>query len=367
MNPILQALEEGQALWLDYIRRDMLHNGELQALIAAGEIRGVTSNPSIFEQAIAGSDLYASALRALAEKGLSAAEIFENLAVEDIRRATDLFRPLYESSDGADGYVSLEVNPELAADSQATLAEARRLWELVNRPNLMIKIPATRAGIPAIAQAIAEGINVNVTLIFSLERYSEVIDAYLQGLETRLQRGLALDHLASVASFFISRVDSRVDELLKQEISPRARALEGKIAIANAKLAYAQFKASFSDERFQRLAARGARLQRPLWASTSTKNADYPDTLYLDNLIGMNTVNTVPPKTLEFFRQHGTAAPSLEQGLSTARSQLQTLADLGISLDAVTAELEEAGVASFAASYRALLAAIEGQIARLSA
>ncbi|MFQ5941920.1 MAG: transaldolase [Anaerolineales bacterium] len=360
-NRIQRAYQLGQSFWLDYIRRDLLEDGELAGLIQANEIRGVTSNPSIFQQAIGESELYLPAMRPLAHAGMSAEQIFEVLAVEDIRTATDLFLPLYEGTDGRDGFVSIEVNPELAADTEQTLEEARRLWEWVNRPNLMVKIPATPEGVPAIEQAIFEGINVNVTLIFSLERYSEVMEAYIRGLERRMEEGESLQHVASVASFFVSRVDSAVDgklEAIIQEEGPgaeRARALLGKAAISNAKMAYAQFKLVFEGPRFKRLSESGARLQRPLWASTSTKNPSYSDVLYIDELIGQHTVNTVPPNTLDAFRDHGTAEASLDTGISDARAQLQALTALGISIHEITADLERDGVRAFAEAYASLL------------
>ena len=360
-NQIHRAYELGQSFWLDYIRRDLLESGELVALIDAGEIRGITSNPSIFQQAIGESDLYLNAIRPLAHAGWSADRIFETLATEDIRAAADLFLPLYEGTNGSDGFVSIEVNPELAADTEGTLAEARKLWELVNRPNLMVKIPATPAGVPAIEQAIFEGININVTLIFSLERYSEVMEAYIGGLERRAASGEAVDRVASVASFFVSRVDSAVDRLLEEIIqiegsgAERAYTLLGTTAIANAKLAYAQFNSVFESSRFDRLREQGARLQRPLWASTSTKNPSYSDVLYIEELIGQYTVNTVPPKTLDAFREHGVAEARLEAGLSDSRAQLQALSALGVSLDEVTSNLEREGVRAFADAYASLI------------
>ena len=360
-NEIHRAYELGQSFWLDYIRRDLLEDGELAGLIQADEIRGVTSNPSIFQQAIADSDLYNAAMRPMAHAGWSAERIFEALAVEDIRAATDLFLPLYEGTDGRDGFVSIEVNPELAADTQKTLEEARRIWEWVNRPNLMVKIPATPEGVPAIEQAIFEGININVTLIFSLERYSEVMEAYIEGLERRAAAGESLDRVASVASFFVSRVDVAVDRRLEAIIrdeglgAERALALLGKAAIANVKLAYAQFKAVFEGARFASLEPLGGRLQRPLWASTSTKNSAYSDVRYVDELVGPYTVNTVPPKTLKAFREHGKAALSLEQGLSDSRAQLEALETVGISMNDITLDLEKEGVQAFARSYAELI------------
>ena len=361
MNPIQQLHTLGQSVWLDYIRKDLLESGELARLISDGEVRGVTSNPTIFQQAIADSNLYDEAARPLAQAGWNDEHIFEVLAVDDIRAATELFLPLYERTEGADGFVSIEVSPRLAYDIQGTVAEARRLWSEVNRPNVMIKIPATEPGLPAIEQAIAEGINVNVTLVFSLKRYTQVMQAYLLGLERRLQAGNSLDHVASVASFFVSRVDTLVDGRLEQILrdegpkAPRAAALLGKAAIANAKLAYAQFEAFFDDDRFTPLHEHGARLQRPLWASTSTKNPAYRDVVYVENLIGRHTVNTLPPATLVAFREHGVAEPTIEQGLSAARAQLEALEELGISMDRVTSQLETEGVGKFAESFEGLL------------
>jgi len=369
MNPIASLHALGQSLWLDDLQRGMIESGELQRRISDGDIRGMTSNPTIFEQAIAGSDTYTADLRRMAQAGWTAGSVLDNLILDDIRAAADLFRPLYESSGAGDGFVSLEVHPTLADDTESTIVEVRRLWGALNRPNVMIKIPATAAGVPAVRRAIADGINVNITLIFSLHRYAEVIEAYLSGLEERLDRGASLDHVASVASFFVSRVDSAVDSVLDQVIreerpeAERAAALRGQAAIANAKLAYAQYQAAFGSDRFQRLSQRGAGPQRPLWASTSTKNPAYPDTYYVDNLIGPQTVDTLPLQTLEAFRDHGTPALTLEQDLSIARSRLEALGSIGVSMDEVTAELERQGVAKFAASFSSLLKTIEQRTA----
>jgi transaldolase / glucose-6-phosphate isomerase len=325
----------------------------------------VTSNPSIFHNAIAKTHDYDSSLKPMAWSGWSSEEIFYQLAIEDIRAAADLFLPLYEQSQGGDGYVSLEVSPYLANNTEETISEARRLWEQVERPNLMIKIPATRAGIPAITEAIADGINVNVTLIFSLERYGEVMEAYLQGLEKRAAAGLPVGAIASVASFFVSRVDSKIDgrlqEILRSE-GPRAEQasqLLGKAAIANARLAYAQFREVFGSQRFQKLAAQGARLQRPLWASTSTKDPAYRDVMYVEQLIGPDTVNTVPPQTLDAFLDHGEVRPTLEEGTDAARQALSDLETLEISMRQVTDQLEEEGVKAFSDAFKALIQAIE--------
>ena len=358
-TPITQLVSLGQSIWYDNIERRLLQNGELAAMIGRGDIRGLTSNPAIFNNAIAKSTDYDADLLPLAEAGKSPLEIFEALAVDDIRAAADLMRPLYNETNGGDGYVSLEVNPTLAHNSEATLAEAKRLWAWVDRPNLMIKIPATLAGLPAIRQAIAAGINVNVTLIFSIERYQAVMEAYLAGLEDRLAQGLPLNSIASVASFFVSRIDAAVDRSLEALGSDRALALLGKTAIANARLAYQAFKATFGSDRFTRLEAEGARVQRPLWASTGTKNPAYPDTLYVDELIGPHTVNTMPPATLEAFRDHGRAALTIEADLAEAHHVMTELAALGISLDDVTNTLEADGVKAFADAFASLLATIE--------
>ncbi len=364
MNPIQRVHNLGQSIWLDYIRRDLIESGELAARIASGEVRGVTSNPTIFEKAIAGSDLYTADLRAMTQAGWETEWIFEALSIDDIRAATKVFLPLYEETNGGDGFVSIEVNPELADDTESTVREVLKLWDAVNRPNVMIKIPATQAGIPAIERAITQGINVNVTLIFSLDRYAEVIEAYQRGLENRLAQGHPIDHIASVASFFVSRVDTAVDERLDEIIreggdnADRATTLLGKAAIANAKVAYAQFKSVFGSDRFKKLAENGARVQRPLWASTSTKNPAYYDTRYVDSLIGQYTVNTIPPHTLEAFRDHGEAELTLEQELSVSVAQLDALERLGISMQEVTDQLEREGVEKFIQSYHSLLATL---------
>jgi len=365
MSAVSDLNRLGQSLWYDNIQRRLLENGEMASMITRGEIRGVTSNPTIFNNAIAKSHDYDTALIPMALSGLSAAEIFDRLAVEDIRHATDLFLPVYRESGGGDGFVSIEVSPNLAHDTEGTLAEARRLWGLVDRPNLMVKIPATLEGIPAVRQAIAAGINVNITLIFSLARYGQVMEAYLCGLEDRLAAGLPLDGLASVASFFVSRVDTKIDpqlDAIVQKGGPegkQAGELAGKAAIANTQLAYALFKQTFNTPRFAKLAAKGARLQRPLWASTSTKNPAYPDLLYVDCLIAPHTVNTVPPATLVAFIDHGKAALTLEGHEDDARQVIQELESLGISMERVTQELETEGVKSFSDAFTSLLKTIE--------
>lgn len=366
MNPTQQLLDAGQSIWYDNIQRKLLKNGEMTGMIERGEIRGVTSNPSIFMNAIARSSDYDDQLEAMAHQNCSVEDIFIQLAIEDIQTAADLFLPLYNQSKGGDGYVSLEVSPYLAHDSRGTLEEAKRLWQMVNRPNLMIKIPATTAGLPAITEAIAAGMNINVTLIFSRQRYREVMEAYLSGLEKRVAQGLPVNQIASVASFFVSRVDTAIDARLMEIASGSdadavtAARLLGKAAITNARLAYADFKKVFALDRFKRLADKGARRQRPLWASTSTKNPNYRDVMYVEELVGPDTVNTVPPQTLLAFLNHGVVRPgSLEENLDEADNTLSLLEKLGISYAAVTQRLEDEGVKAFSDSFTDLLAAVE--------
>lgn len=363
MNNSQKTFELGQSIWYDNIQRKLLENGELARMISEGEIYGVTSNPSIFNNAIAKSEDYDAQLLPLVAEGKSALEIFEDLAVADIQAGCDLFADLYSETNGQDGYVSLEVNPNLAHDTDGTVAEAKRLWARVDRPNLMVKIPATLAGIPAVEEAIASGINVNVTLIFSIERYEMVMEAYLKGLEARLAAGKPIDRIASVASFFVSRMDSKVDKRLDGLVGekPAAADLTGKAAIANAKLAYQKFLEAFGTDRFEKLASEGGRYQRPLWASTSTKNPAYPDTLYVDTLIGANTVNTVPPKTLAAFLDHGVVGNTIGDDLVAQKAVLDGLEDLGISVRQVTDELEEEGVSSFIQAFTDLLSVIESR------
>lgn len=361
MTKLHELLTLGQSIWYDNIRRALIESGELAALFAAG-VRGVTSNPSIFEKAIIESTDYDEQLRQLVAEDKTVVEMYEALVLQDIQQAADLARPIYDESDGLDGYVSLEVSPELAHDTEGTIAEARRLYARLDRPNVMIKVPATQAGIPAIQTLIGEGINVNVTLLFAVDNYEQVAAAYIAGLETLAASGGDLGAVASVASFFVSRVDAAVD---KQLAAAGNSALQGQIAIANAKVAYARFRAIFSGERWQRLAGQGASVQRVLWASTSTKNPDYPPTLYVDALIGADTVNTVPPATLEQFREQGTVAPTLAAGLPEAQEQLRQLQALGIDLDQITAGLQEAGVQSFAASFASLMDGIGEKRERL--
>jgi transaldolase len=352
----LQAL--GQSIWLDSISRDLIRSGELQRLVEQG-LLGMTSNPTIFEKAITGSADYDDLLRQSARAGMSPAEIFEALAVRDIRDAADVLRPVYERLDGVDGYVSLEVSPHLANDTEGTIVDAERLWRAVERPNVMIKIPGTEAGLPAISATVAKGINVNVTLLFDVDRYEQVANAYMEGLERYAAGGGArpLGRVASVASFFVSRVDTLVDGLLEQR--PGGAALQGLAAVDNAKLAYERFESLFGGSRFAPLRAQGARVQRVLWASTSTKNPAYPDLKYVDPLIGPHTVNTLPAPTLEAVLDHVTAGRTINEGLDEAKQHLAALAGAGIDLKAVAKQLEVDGVGLFAKSYDALLEAIE--------
>lgn len=357
MTKLHDLSQLGQAIWFDYIRRSFTRTGELQKLVEQG-VRGVTSNPSIFEKAIAGSDDYDAEMQTLIKAGKSVTDIYETLAVADIQEATEVLRSVYDATNGVDGYVSLEVSPTLAHDTAGTITDARKLWRAVDRPNLMIKVPATQEGLPAITTLIGEGINVNVTLIFSLAHYEAVAEAYLQGLEKLAAAGGDLSKVASVASIFISRVDTAVDKQLEAKGNT---ALLGKIAVAHSKLAYQAFKKLFSGARWEKLAATGARVQRPLWASTGTKNPNYSDVLYIDELIGPDTVNTAPPHTLDHFLDHGAVAETVEVGLGEAQAALAQLAELGIDLNQVMQDLQDAGVAAFAKSFESLMNTIESK------
>ena len=362
-NPLVRMWDLGQSLWYDYITRELMSSGRLARLIAEDGLRGMTSNPTIFEKAIAGSDDYDEDIRQQASLGKSPQQIFEALSVADVRAACETFDPLYQASGGGDGLVSLEVSPELARDSKETLAEARRLWTAIDRPNAMIKIPGTREGLPAIEAALESGISINVTLLFSVARYEDVIEAFLRGMERRLAAGQDLRPVNSVASFFVSRVDGKIDPELDRRGNPDQ--LRGTIAIANAAMAYAAFERSRATPRWAALAAAGARPQRPLWASTSTKDPAYPDVYYLEALIARDTVNTVPPDTFEAYRDHGKPQARLLETIAAAEGRLDRLRHAGIDLDEVTRFLEEDGVAKFTASYRSLLAGIEAKAASL--
>jgi transaldolase len=363
-NPLVRLGALGQSPWYDFITRELIATGELRALIAQDGLLGMTSNPTIFEKAIAGSADYEEDIRRLAAEGRSAGEVFEALAIADVRAACDAFQAVYEATGGADGLVSLEVSPTLARDGAATEAAARRLWASVARPNLMIKIPGTAEGLGAIERCIADGINVNVTLLFAVTRHEAVMEAYLAGLERRAAAGHRVDRIASVASFFVSRVDTKVDPMIERAGRPDLR---GTIAIANACLAYAAFERVFRGPRWEALAARGARVQRPLWASTSTKDPALPDVYYVEALIAPHTVNTLPPETFAAYRDHGRPVARIADGLVSAPARLGALAAAGIDLDAVTRELETEGVDKFAASYRALLQGIGTKLETLAA
>ena len=342
---------EDQSPWLDNVRRDWIENGEMQTWVDRG-VRGVTSNPTIFQKAISGGDAYDEQFRQLLARGTSVTDAYWELVVSDIDNVLGILRPVYDASNGIDGYVSIEVSPLLARDTEGTASAARQLHARISQPNLYIKIPGTIEGLPAIKAMISEGVSVNVTLLFSLERYREVMEAYISGLE--LREG-DLSAVSSVASFFISRVDSEADKRLEALGSDEAKALMGKVAVANAQVAYEAFLETFSGPRWDALVARGARPQRPLWASTSTKNPDYPDTLYVDSLIGPNTVNTIPEKTLDDFDDHGTLARTIDADLPGAHAVLNGFANLGLSLSDVTTQLEDEGVASFSKSFDDLL------------
>ena len=346
-NPLKELETFGQSIWLDYIRRDLITGGELKRLIEEDGLRGMTSNPAIFEKAIADSHDYDEDIRAQASAGSDANAIYETLSQRDVQSAADVFRPVYDRTDGLDGYVSLEVNPHLARDTNGTIDEARRLWSALDRPNVFIKVPATKEGLPAIRQLIGEGINVNVTLIFGLPRYREVAEAYIAGLEQRAARGKPVNRIASVASFFVSRIDALVDPLLEKQGDAQAEAARGEVAVASAKLAYQMHKELFGTDRFRSLAAQGARIQRLLWASTGTKNPAYSDVKYIEALIGPDTVNTAPVETIDAYRDHGEPQARLEQGIGDATRLINHLPELGIDLDALTQQLEDEGVEKF--------------------
>ncbi len=365
-NPLIGLQKFGQSIWLDYIRRDLLTGGELKRLIEQDGLRGMTSNPAIFEKAIADSTLYDDVLKSLQSRtDLNPTARYEILAIRDIQDAADILRPVCDSTKQRDGYVSLEVSPYLARDTQGTLNEARRLWKAVGRPNIMIKVPGTKEGIPAFQQLISEGINVNVTLLFSQEVYQNVADAYVAGVEQLAARG-EVSKIASVASFFISRIDNAVDAAISARLKTskdageqdQLKSVQGKVAIANGKLAYQRYEKTFGSGRWKKLAAKGAQTQRVLWASTSTKNPAYRDVLYVEELIGPDTVNTLPPATLEAFRDHGIPRLSLTEDIPGAEQTMKTLAQVGISIDEVTDKLTEDGVRLFAEAFDKLLKAV---------
>lgn len=368
MNNVQKLAQLGQSIWYDNISRGMILRGELSRMVVEG-VSGVTSNPTIFDKAISGSNEYDEQLRELVESrpDISVAEIIKALMVRDIQMAADVLMPVYERTHRADGYVSVEVTPSKAHDTNGTIEEVRDLWKRINRRNLMVKIPATREGLPAIEQAISEGMNINVTLIFSVERYSEVAKAYIAGLQRRMKSGQPLDHVASVASVFVSRIDTLVDQLLKEMIGASSNpaekgkfeALLGKISVANTKMVYQQFKTIFGAQEFKAMQEKGAKVQRPLWGSTGTKNPAYSDLLYVDTLIGPETVNTVPPATYAAILDHSRPSLSIESDLPAARRVLRELADVGIDLQWVLTKLEVDGVAAFAKSFDALYKSLD--------
>lgn len=373
-NPILHLKDYGQSVWMDNLSRDILQSGELAQLIESRDVHGITSNPAIFEKAIAGNAIYDADIEAGIRAGKSVEEIYESLVFDDIRNACDILLPIHNASSGVDGYVSLEVPPSLARDADGTLREARRYAEAIQRPNLMIKIPGTPEGLPAVEAAIRDGINVNVTLLFSVQSYIDTAWAYIRGLEARAAAGQDVRNLASVASFFLSRIDSKVDDRLDAEIAATTDAdrqarlanLKGKIAIANAKLAYQEYKKIISSDRWQALAAKGARVQRLLWASTSTKNPAYSDVMYVDELIGPDTVNTLPPNTIEACADHCDVASRIEQDVEAAQAAIASLAELGIDLDQIMAELLEEGIDKFIQPFDALMDALVTKVKQLS-
>lgn len=364
-NPLSQLSNFGQSFWYDNIQRHLMQNGEMQKMIDEDDMRGVTSNPSIFEKAIANSNDYDDSLAALVSKNpnISSRDAFFALAVEDIQAAADLLKPVYDKTNAVDGYVSLEVSPDLAHDTEASIKEAQDLFLRLGKPNAMIKIPATKAGIPVIEQLITDGINVNATLLFSAERYVEVAKAYIRGLTARHQRGMPIENIASVASFFVSRVDVNLDQRLDNSNNQKAAApLKGNMAIANAKVAYLEYQALFESDEFKALLAAGAKPQRLLWASTGTKNPELSDVLYIETLIGQNTVNTIPPATAQAFNDHGKVAETLTQGLAEAVEEFAMLEKLGVDVNTAMVQLEDEGVAAFEKSFNNLLDAIQNKM-----
>jgi transaldolase len=368
-NPLLQLKTFGQSVWYDNIDRAQLISGQFKRLLDEDGVVGVTANPTIFQKSVSHGDAYDEQMTQLIKEGKSTNEIYETLIVRDVCTVADLLRPIYDRTNGQDGFVSLEVSPELAHDTERTLAEVRRFWKMVDRPNLLIKIPATPEGIPAIQQALTEGININITLIFSLDDYRSVADAFLSALEERNAEGKEIGHIASVASFFVSRVDTLVDQLLEDRIKAtsdsaeqqKLKSLEGKAAIANARLVYQEFKRIFSTPRFETLKHSGAHVQRPLWASTSTKNPAYRDVLYAEELIGPDTVDTMPLETIENFRDHGRVSRTIENDIPQASAEFAALEEVGIHYDQVTQQLQDEGVQKFTDSFHELFKGIDSK------
>ena len=363
-NSMIDLYEkQGQSPWLDFIRRNMLLDGGLKRYVEEKGIRGVTANPTIFAQAIGAGDDYDAQIGELARKGVASRDMFEQIAIDDIRHAADILRPVYDSSGGGDGFVSIEVSPDKAFETQPTIDEAKRWWKAIDRPNLMVKIPATDEGVPAIEESVAAGLNINITLIFALEFYERVMEAYIRGLERRVEAGQDIRNLSSVASFFVSRVDTAADKLIDAKIAEaksdaekaKLQSLLGKVAVANAQVAYQRFLAVFGSDRFKALQAKGARVQRPLWASTGTKNKAYSDILYIAELIGPDTVNTMPPATIDAFLDHGDARRTIDANVGDGARVLADLASAGISIDEITAKLQKDGVDAFSKSFEQIV------------
>lgn len=374
-NHLLEIKDFGQSIWLDNLTRDLIQSGELKRMTEQG-IRGITSNPAIFEKAIKGNAIYDADIEAGVKANLPTYKIYESLVFDDIRHACDIFRPIYEESNGLDGYVSIEVPPTISHDTEATIAEARRYYQEIGRENVMIKIPGTAAGLPAVEQVIADGINVNVTLLFSVESYINTAWAYIRGLEARLAKGEAISNIASVASFFLSRIDSKIDEQLEaklkgvdeQNTEARLRAIEGKVAIANAKIAYQKYKEIIQSDRWKALSAKGAKVQRLLWASTGTKNPNYSDVMYVDELVGPDTVNTLPPSTVEACADHCNVDSRIETNVEAAYTLIESLKDpdVDINLDTVMDELLTEGIDKFVQPFQDLMTSLEDKIKRLA-
>lgn len=365
-NPLFDLLQQGQSVWLDSIQRKQIESGELKQMQDTLALRGETSNPSIFEKAIVGSSDYDADIAALAAAGSDTLAIYEKLATDDVRAACDVFRPIYDESNGGDGFVSIEVSPRLAHDTQGTIDEAKRLWKTVDRPNLMVKIPGTPEGVPAIEQSLYDGLNINITLLFAVQAYEDVAWAYIRALERRAAEGKPVDRIASVASFFVSRIDTLADKQLNDKMQAtqshgefgKLKALLGKLAIANAQIAYEHFNQIFSSDRWLALQAQGARVQRPLWASTSTKNPSYRDVMYVETLIGPHTINTLPAETIKAFADHGVVARTVDADYAAAHDVIKNFEAAGLSLDAVTDQVLKEGVVKFDEAFDQLLAGI---------
>ncbi|MGC9503302.1 transaldolase [Baaleninema sp.] len=373
-NPLFELQKYGQSVWMDNLSRDTIESGELETLIQERAVRGITSNPAIFEKAIAGNQIYDADITEGVKAGKSVLEIYESLVFDDIRNACDVLKPVYEASHGVDGYVSIEVPPTIARDTESTIAEARRYFQTIDRPNVMIKIPGTPEGLPAVEQAISEGINVNVTLLFSIDAYVNSFWAYIKGLETRAAKGEDISNISSVASFFLSRIDSNIDGQLDAQLAEtddpqkqeRLESLKGKVAIANAKLAYQEYNKIVASDRWKALAAKGAKVQRLLWASTSTKNPTYSDVMYVDELVGANTVNTLPPNTIEACADHCHVSNRIETHIDDAQKVIDSLPEVGIDLDAVMDELLEEGIDKFVKPFESLMSSLEEKVKQLA-